>query len=145
VRGGVAGSGNYTIIHNRSLAEGVRYYENDGETPYTGEITIRDGKLDDDLVVKGRSLVHSVDLTTEAFKRGAFGEFGKYIVSIGLVLFAFSTAVAWSYYGDRAMTYLFGVRSVLPYRVAYVIAFFVASIADTSLAKRHVVERGWNM
>jgi len=54
-------------------------------------------------------------------------------VSIGLVLFAFSTAVAWSYYGDRAMTYLFGVKSVLPYRLVYVLGFFVAAIADTSL------------
>jgi len=68
-----------------------------------------------------------------AFTRGVFGEFGKYIVSVGLVLFAFSTAVAWSYYGDRAMTYLFGVRSVTPYRIAYVVGFFLASIADTSL------------
>ncbi|MFT7256739.1 MAG: AGCS family alanine or glycine:cation symporter, partial [Candidatus Azotimanducaceae bacterium] len=39
----------------------------------------------------------------------------------------------WSYYGDRAMTYLFGVRSVMPYRVVYVLGFFLASIADTSL------------
>jgi AGCS family alanine or glycine:cation symporter len=54
-------------------------------------------------------------------------------VSIGLVLFAFSTAVAWSYYGDRAMTYLFGIKSVFPYRIAYVIGFFVAAIADTTL------------
>jgi AGCS family alanine or glycine:cation symporter len=54
-------------------------------------------------------------------------------VSIGLVLFAFSTAVAWSYYGDRAITYLFGVRWVMPYRVLYVGGFFVATIADTSL------------
>ncbi|HAK51070.1 MAG TPA: sodium:alanine symporter family protein, partial [Gammaproteobacteria bacterium] len=57
----------------------------------------------------------------------------RYIVAIGLVLFAFTTAVAWSYYGDRAMTYLFGVKSVVFYRIAYVIGFFVAAISDTSL------------
>jgi len=74
-----------------------------------------------------------VELTTMAFTRGYFGEFGKYIVSIGLLLFAFSTAVAWSYYGDRAITYLFGLKAVLPYRIVYVIGFFVAAIADTSL------------
>ncbi|MEX1236779.1 MAG: alanine:cation symporter family protein, partial [Pseudomonadales bacterium] len=83
--------------------------------------------------LQGKSLIHSVDLTSRAFTRGAFGEYGAYIVSIGLVLFAFSTAVAWSYYGDRAMTYLFGIRSVMPYRAIYVIGFFVAAIADTSL------------
>ena len=62
-----------------------------------------------------------------------FGDYGKYVVSIGLVLFAFTTAVAWSYYGDRAMTYLFGTASVMPYRVLYVIGFFLAAVADTSL------------
>jgi alanine or glycine:cation symporter, AGCS family len=54
-------------------------------------------------------------------------------VTIGLLLFAFSTAIAWSYYGDRAMTYLLGARSVMPYRVLYVAGFFWASFADTSL------------
>ncbi len=128
---GVAIADNFTIIHNRSLAEDVRFYQND--SLYSGDLTVIEGSLDDDVTVVGKSLLHSVDLTTEAFTRGVFGDFGKYIVSIGLVLFAFSTSVAWSYYGDRAMTYLLGVRSVMPYRVVYVLGFFVAAIADTSL------------
>ncbi|MDZ7641249.1 MAG: alanine:cation symporter family protein [Desulfurivibrio sp.] len=85
------------------------------------------------ITLRGKSLIHSVDLTSEAFTRGMFGEYGKYIVSIGLALFAFSTAVAWSYYGDRAMTYLFGLKSVMTYRFIYVVGFFVAAVADTSL------------
>ena len=128
---GVSSSGDFTILHNRSLAEDVRYYE--GESLFTGELIVEDGDLTNELTVKGKSLIHSVELTSLAFTRGAFGDYGKYIVSIGLVLFAFSTAVAWSYYGDRAMTYLFGVKSVLPYRLVYVLGFFVAAIADTSL------------
>ena len=123
----------YTMLHNRSIAEDVRYTQA-GE-PYTGTITVADGKITvpSGIEVEGRSLIHSVDLTAEAFSRGAFGEAGRYIVSIGLVLFAFSTAVAWSYYGDRAMTYLFGVGSVVYYRVAYVAGFFAAAVIDTSL------------
>jgi AGCS family alanine or glycine:cation symporter len=113
------------------MPEDVRYYQD--EVPFTGMLSIVDGDLTTDLSVRGKSLVHSVDLTTIAFTRGAFGDFGKYIVAIGLVLFAFSTAVAWSYYGDRAITYLFGVKGVLPYRMVYVLGFFVAAIADTSL------------
>jgi AGCS family alanine or glycine:cation symporter len=128
---GVAVSDGFTVIHNRSIAEDVRYYAD--ETLYTGMVTVTAGSLPENISLKGRSLIHSVDLTTEAFTRGAFGEYGKYIVSIGLVLFAFTTAVAWSYYGDRAMTYLFGVSSVLPYRVLYVLGFFVAAVSDTSL------------
>lgn len=130
VNGKVTDSG-YTVLHNRSIAEKVRY-SRDGQ-PFTGTITIEDGKLQERMTVTGQSLVHSVRLTSEAFGRGLLGDYGKYIVSITLVLFAFTTAVAWSYYGDRAMTYLFGVKSVLPYRVLYCLGFFLAAIADTSL------------
>ena len=128
---GTAVSSKHTVLHNRSVAEDV-YYLNRGE-PYTGPLTIKDGKLTNDVEIHGRSLIHSVDLTAEAFSRGLFGEFGRYIVALGLVLFAFTTAVAWSYYGDRAMTYLFGVNSLIFYRSAYVLGFFFAAIADTSL------------
>lgn len=126
----------FTVIHNRSIGEDVSYSIN--EIPFSGELSVENGELiteglTEDIVVRGKSLVHSVMLTTKAFTRGWFGDYGKYIVSIALVLFAFSTAVAWSYYGDRAMTYLFGLKSVMPYRVAYVAGFFIASVADTSL------------
>ena len=72
-------------------------------------------------------------MTTEAFKMGWFGDWGQYIISIGLLLFAFSTVISWSYYGDRAMTYLFGSGSVIYYRIAYIIGFILAAILDTSL------------
>ena len=61
------------------------------------------------------------------------GGFGQYAVTVGLVLFAFSTALAWSYYGDRAVTYLIGLQAVTPYRILYVLGFFLATIVDTSL------------
>jgi AGCS family alanine or glycine:cation symporter len=131
VRDGMALQGDFTLLHNRSIAEEVRYF--DGGLPYSGSLQVVDGKLQDAVTIRGKSLIHSVNLTTEAFTRGAFGDYGKYIVAIGLVLFAFTTAVAWSYYGDRAMTYLFGTASVLPYRMLYVLGFFVAAISDTSL------------
>ncbi|MDE0006652.1 MAG: alanine:cation symporter family protein, partial [Gammaproteobacteria bacterium] len=97
------------------------------------EIRLVDGELATDVSVRGRSLLHSVPLTAEAFKRSFIGDYGQYAVTVGLMLFAFSTAIAWSYYGDRSMTYLFGTASVLPYRVFYVLAFFLATIMDTSL------------
>jgi AGCS family alanine or glycine:cation symporter len=61
------------------------------------------------------------------------GVYGEYLVTVGLVLFAFSTAIAWSYYGDRAVVFLVGTRWVMPYRLLYVGGFFIATIADTSL------------
>ncbi|GJM13651.1 MAG: amino acid transporter [Pseudohongiella sp.] len=122
----------FTLLSARSFAEDVTYTR-DGE-PISGAVSVTDGRLDDtDIAVSGRSLLHSVPLTTMAYTQGLFGEYGKYIVSIGLMLFAFSTAIAWSYYGDRAMTYLLGPKSVLPYRVVYVLGFFYAALADTTI------------
>ena len=129
---GVAALAGITVLHNRSIAEDVRFLM-DGE-PFTGLAKIESGRLaTEGIDLRGRSLLHSVPLTAEAFKRSFFGDYGQYAVTLGLVLFAFSTAIAWSYYGDRAVTYLFGLRAVTPYRVAYIAAFFVATIADTSL------------
>ena len=132
VLGEVVNTADFTLIHARSFAEEVRYTL-DGEL-ITGSIPVADGQLEDaSIVVTGKSLLHSVPLTTRAYTRGIFGEYGQYIVSIGLMLFAFSTAIAWSYYGDRAMTYLFGPKSVLPYRIVYVLGFFYAALADTTI------------
>ena len=128
---GVPVTSGFTILHNRSVAEEVRFL--DEEQLYTGDLIVNQGRMLEPLRVVGKSLIHSVDLTTEAFTRGALGDYGKYIVALGLVLFAFTTSVAWSYYGDRAMAYLFGVSSILPYRVVYVAGFFTAAIVDTSL------------
>lgn len=44
---------------------------------------------------------------------------GSYIVSIGLILFAFTTVIAWGYYGEKCCEYLFGTRSVFGYRILY--------------------------
>jgi AGCS family alanine or glycine:cation symporter len=49
------------------------------------------------------------------------------------LLFAFSTAISWSYYGDRALTYLAGPKYVIYYRIVFVIAFFIASFTDTTI------------
>jgi AGCS family alanine or glycine:cation symporter len=134
VLNGTATSGGFTLINSRSLAEDVTYSVGSSEDPFTGTLKIENGALvKESIIVEGKSLVHSANLTAIAFTRGYFGEFGKYIVSIGLLLFAFSTAIAWSYYGDRAMTYLLGPRSVMPYRVIYCAGFFWAAVSDTTL------------
>ena len=130
---GSAVTGGFTLINARSVAEDVQYLVG-SEDPFSGTLQIENGKpLKENLIIQGKSLVHSASLTTIAFTRGWFGDFGQYIVSIGLLLFAFSTAIAWSYYGDRAMTYLLGPRSIMPYRVIYVAGFVWASFSDTTL------------
>ena len=127
--------GNITIINSRSVAEDVLVLNAD-KSPFSGVLQCREGNLDTQsagVTLNGKSLVHSAPLTALAFTRGIFGNFGQYMVSIGLLLFAFSTAISWSYYGDRAVTYLWGAKYVNIYRLVYIIGFFMASFTDTTL------------
>lgn len=122
-----------SVIHARSLAENVRFLS--GKDPYSGELEVIAGKLSPvtSLTVRGESLIHSAPLTTFAFSQSMLKGYGSYIVTFSLLLFAFSTAISWSYYGDRATTYLFGQKYVLIYRLVYVSAFFIASFTDTTI------------
>lgn len=121
-----------TILHNRSIAEDVQVLT--GGDLFSGTLDIADGEIENsNISLRGKSLLHSVPLTAQAFQASFLGVFGEYVVTIGLVMFAFSTALAWSYYGDRAVTYLLGTRWVTPYRMLYILGFFLATVADTSL------------
>jgi AGCS family alanine or glycine:cation symporter len=70
-------------------------------------------------------------LTTQAFSIGLPGNSGGVIVALSLALFAYSTLVGWSYYGEKALEYLFGhSRFVFAYRVVWVVASFVGAITS---------------
>ncbi len=76
--------------------------------------------------------VEGASLTAYAFST-AVGESGGVIVGISLALFAFSTIIAWSYYGDRSARFLFGEKAVLPYRVIYTGLIVVGAIVPLKL------------
>ncbi len=78
----------------------------------------------------GNALTGAV-LTAKAFNMGLPGP-GDYIVSIGIIFFAFSTAISWSYYGDRCVDYLFGEKMVMPYRVIYCMLLPVGAAVELS-------------
>jgi len=121
-----------TVFHNNSIAEDVVFYQ--GAEPVSGLLEISDGKIADSSVrVEGKSLIHSAELTSKAFGSGVLGIYGEYIVAIGLLLFAFSTAIAWSYYGDRSTAYIFGEGAVPWYRMIYVVCFIAAAVVDTTV------------
>jgi len=78
-------------------------------------------------------------LTSAAFASGLPGV-GNYLVAIGLALFAFTTVIGWSFYGERCVEYLFGVKAITPYRILWIAAIpvgagvsldFVWLVADT--------------
>lgn len=69
-------------------------------------------------------------MTGEAFTFGLPGQWGHWIVTIGLVLFAFSTILGWSYYGERNLERLFGRRAVVPFRILFSLVVFVGCTTE---------------
>jgi AGCS family alanine or glycine:cation symporter len=83
-------------------------------------------------VLYGNAVETGAPLTTLGFEKGFSGIdaiAGDYIVILGVLLFAISTAISWSYYGDRCANYLFGPKAVMPYRIVYVLMHFVGAVA----------------
>lgn len=70
-------------------------------------------------------------LTKEAF--GKVPYLGAPILTFGILTFSFSTILGWSYYGERAMEYLFGKRSIILYRIVYVLVVFLGSIMSLAM------------
>ena len=129
---GVIIDSNITVLHSRSIAEDIKVINND-KSLYTGLLNIVDGKISESVVLEGKSLVSSAELTAKAFSQGVFGEYGGKLVAIALLLFAFSTAITWCYYGDRSTAYIFGERGVFWYRNFYVLCFILAAVIDTTI------------
>ena len=53
---------------------------------------------------------------------------GPFVLCIGLVLFAYSTMLGWSYYGNRCITYLFGKHAIRPYQIVFIFICFLGAI-----------------
>ncbi|WP_422071257.1 alanine/glycine:cation symporter family protein [Tranquillimonas rosea] len=71
------------------------------------------------------------ELSALAFDNGLPG--GDLIVTLGLVVFAFTTILGWSYYGERAAEYLFGTRIIMPFRLLWVVALVVGAIGNLGI------------
>ena len=125
-------SNEMTVIHSRSIAEDIVISSADAEL-FSGILNVNNGKISEQVIIEGKSLVSSAELTAKAFSQGILGDFGGKLVAVALLLFAFSTAIAWCYYGDRSTAYIFGERGVIWYRNFYVLCFIAAAVIDTTV------------
>ena len=107
----------------------------EGDRPWRGEMPITGGVIDFDALpamnLVGDMALNGSPLTAWAFQRGLApiaGQWGYLIVTIGVVLFGISTAIAWSYYGDRSVVYLLGPRWILPYKILFCVMNFLGAI-----------------
>ncbi len=109
------------------------------EEPFTGVIFPDENVAVDEAgqeygALYGNAPQNGAPLTMAAFRRGLPGDWGHYIVLLTVLLFAISTAIAWSYYGDRCARYLFGEAAVLPYKLAFVGIHFLGAVVPLAVA-----------
>lgn len=71
-------------------------------------------------------------LSTHAFNLALPGV-GSYVVTLGLVVFAFTTVLGWSYYGERCAEFLFGIRVILPYRILWLVAIMIGALGKLEI------------
>ena len=128
---GVIDNSDITVLHARSIAEDIVVTDNNNL--YTGTLNVVNGRVSESVSFNGKSLVSSAELTAKAFSQGLLGDLGGKLVAIALLLFAFSTAITWCYYGDRSTAYIFGEKGVFWYRNFYVLCFVLAAIIDTTI------------
>jgi AGCS family alanine or glycine:cation symporter len=117
-----------------------RLYTDEEQTqPFTGivdtdrEIAVSEDGVDYSALF-GNAAESGAPLTMVAFRQGLPGDVGMYIVVLSVFLFAISTAISWSYYGDRCANYLFGHRAVLPYKFVFVTMHFIGAILTLAVA-----------
>ena len=77
----------------------------------------------------GGAVENGAPLTKYAFEKG-LGKFGGYIVLLSVLLFGISTAISWSYYGDRCANYIWGAKAILPFKIAFVAMHFVGAVLN---------------
>jgi AGCS family alanine or glycine:cation symporter len=88
------------------------------------------------LVLRGEAMQNGSPLTAWAFRRGLgkiAGGQGHLLITLAVFLFGLSTAISWSYYGDRSILYLAGPKWVMPYRVVFCIAHFLGAVYSLEL------------
>ncbi len=85
-----------------------------------------------DIPVWQAGIASAADVTAQAF--GAALPGGQWIVTFGLMVFAFTTVLGWGFYGERCMEFMAGVRSIKPYKIAWVIVVFIGAVWSNDMA-----------
>ena len=133
VRDGVQDVGGPQLAWHE-VAVGTIYMDAELTQPFSGQLLPtesravgRDGQEVGDLW--GPAVESGAPLTKLAFEKG-LGQFGGFIVLFSVLLFAISTAISWSYYGDRCANYMLGAKAILPFKMVFVLMHFTGAVLN---------------
>lgn len=125
---------NGTVMRN-DFETGVFFLDLEDREEFSGTLNVNTGTFTDEegnvvATVYTSIIENGAPLTSLAFEKGLAPIFpyGKHIVTFCVLLFGISTAISWSYYGDRSIQYLAGDGAILPYKVVYLGMHFLGAI-----------------
>ncbi len=127
------------LIRNHSIVDSAMIFAKG--SPYNGPIHLntegvfQTTNLNEILTLKGYMAQNGSPLTAWGFQEGLspLGNWGGFIVTISVFLFAISTAISWYFYGDRGVQYLFGNKALIYYKVIYVVLHFIGAVVSLEL------------
>ncbi len=135
---------NIVVINSGSLAKNVVFKSiykdrpNGYLPPYNGLLKVNAGKIvSRSISMHGESILSGIDLCNLSFSKGFLGSLGTKLMTLCLILFAFTTIMAYYYYGDRAVIYLGGGRkSIFLYKFVFIVLLFTGTVTEATLVWR---------
>ncbi len=135
VDGGRQGAGAQLAWHEVAV-DGI-YLDEAMSRPFTGTLFPNESRAVDASGAEvtelwGPAVESGAPLTKLAFEKGlsGLGGWGGMIVLLSVLLFAISTAISWSYYGDRCANYLWGAKAILPYKLVFCLMHFTGAVLN---------------
>jgi AGCS family alanine or glycine:cation symporter len=123
------------IVKRNDFETGLFYVDEAQNEKFSGTLNIQNGTFTDEdgnvvAMVYTSVIENGAPLTSLAFEEGLAPIFpwGKHIVTLSVLLFGVSTAISWSYYGDRSIQYLAGDKSIFYYKIVYLGMHFLGAI-----------------
>ncbi len=139
IQGGRHAAGATTLVAWHEVALEDLFTDESMSQPFTGIVFPGRGQAVSDAgdtytSLWGMAIESGAPLTMYAFRKGLPGDWGHYIVILSVFLFGISTAISWSYYGDRCANYLWGEGAIFPYKIVYLAMHFLGAVISLSLA-----------
>ena len=135
----------FRLVRNHATVEELSIQLD--ERPFAGRLVVKEGAIEkvvgadgaevsvESVFAAGKMLYNGSPVTAMGFRVGLQDVLpnGNLLVTFAVFLFALSTAISWSYYGDRSAEYVFGPKAIVPYRVIFVIMHFLGAIFSLEL------------
>ena len=137
IENGIVSSSNSALLAWHEVPVKILYTDEEQTQVFSGKIRPKNQEATDTngtsyQVLYGLAMENGAPLTSLAFSK-YLGKIGNLIVVLCVFLFGISTAISWSYYGDRSANYLFGKKAIIPYKTVFIVMHFLGAVTTLNV------------